>query len=93
MKSFPLGNQLVLATTFTDPTTGLAANPTTALLELLDPTGVVTKPGVSNPSPGLYKSTYTPTIPGVWTARWEGTGAVVASIEYKFEIRPSAFAS
>lgn len=91
MKSFQLGNQLVLATTFTDPITGLATNPTTVVLELRDPLGVVTTPGVSNSSAGVYKSLVTPDTPGIWVARWKGTGAVVASTESRFEIRPSSF--
>ena len=94
MKSYPLGCELVLGNHFVDAITGLPADPTTVVLELADPTGtVVTPPSVSHPSTGVYKALYTPMMAGVWTVRWEGTGAVVAASEFRFEVRPSAFAS
>lgn len=93
MKSYTLGGQLIFATTFIDPTTGDPTDPTAVTLELLDPAGTVHTVATSHPGVGLFKALYTPTISGVWTCRWEGTGAVVAASEYRFEVRPSAFAS
>lgn len=91
MKSYPLGGQIVLATTFIDAASGQPANPTTVVLDLLDPNGIVTTPAISNSSVGVYKATVIPATAGVWTCRWQGTGAVTASHEFRFEIRPSAF--
>lgn len=91
MKSYPLGTQLVLATTFLDPTSRQPVNPTTVVLELRDPLGTVTTPGVSNASTGVYKALVTPAIAGIWSVRWAGTGAVTAATEDRFEVKPSAF--
>jgi hypothetical protein len=91
MKSYELGDQLVLGTVFTDPATGLSVDPTTVTGELRSPKGVVYMLAVTHPSLGLYKALYTPTIAGVWTCRWVGTGAVVAANEFRFEVRPSVF--
>ena len=93
MKSYPLGTQLVLGTNFVDAVSQQPADPTTVVLELMDPTGAVTTPGVTHPGVGLFKALVTPSMAGIWTARWVGTGAVVASTEHRFEIRPSAFMS
>ena len=93
MKSYPLGTQLVLGTTFVDAITQVPADPTTVTLEVMDPTGTVTMPSYTHPGTGLFKSLFTPSMAGVWTTRWEGTGAVVAATEHKFEIRASAFSS
>lgn len=99
LHSYQAGNQVVLSVTFTNATTGALATPTTITCETLDPSETVTQytnsstPAITNPSQGVYQLILTPTLPGVWRYRWEGTGAVVASSEAAFEVRPSAFVS
>ena len=93
MRSYPLGTQLVLATTFLDAMTMQPADPTTVVLEIKDPIGNVTTPATTHPGVGLFKALFAPTLAGIWTCRWVGTGAVIAATEHKFEIRASAFAS
>ena len=93
MKSYPLGTQLVLATSFMDAVTSQPADPTTVTLEVMDPTGAVSQPTFTHPGVGLFKALFTPSMAGIWTTRWEATGAVVAATEHKFEIRASAFSS
>ena len=93
MKTYPLGTQLVLATTFLDAVTNQPADPTNVILEVMDPMGNATMPAVGHPGVGLFKALFTPTLAGIWTCRWEATGAVVAATEHKFEIRASTFAT
>lgn len=93
MKSYPLGSQLVLGTTFLDAVSNQPADPTTVVLEMKDPDGNVTMPSVGHSGVGLFKAVVTPSMAGIWTSRWSGTGAVVAVTEQKFEIRPSSFLS
>jgi hypothetical protein len=91
LKSYELGTELVLTTTFVDPATKLAAQPDAVVCRLQGPDRVEHDIPVSNPATGLYKASYTPLIPGVWTVRWAGSGRVAAAVEYKFEVRPSVF--
>lgn len=91
-KSYPLGSELNFVTTFTDAINHQPANPTNVRLRLLTPSAEevdLTTP--SNPSIGVFQTTYIPSQSGIWSWRWEGTGAVTAAEEGTFEIRASAF--
>ena len=91
MGSYFVGTAVVLTATFTTPTKS-PVDPTTVRLRVKDPTGVETD--YTSPtyvSVGIYTQQITPNLTGIWSYRWEGTGAVVASSESKFEVKPTAF--
>ncbi len=96
-RSYTFGNEIVLSVTFVDATTQQPANPTAVTLLVADPEGDITTytatsvPTVLNPSTGVYQCVIIPQIPGIWTYRWVGTGAVVAASERQFEVLPSLF--
>jgi len=97
-RSYMLGNQITLSVTFLASSTRQPASPTTVTCSVQDPSGTVTtyttttSPGITSPGTGMYQIIITPALPGYWTYRWAGSGAVVAVAEAKFEISPSAFA-
>ena len=62
-------------------------NPTTVTASLKDPDGVVTTPGTSNPSTGVYTIDVTPTKKGRYAYRFAGAGACVAAAEGEFNAR------
>jgi hypothetical protein len=59
---------------FTDPPALTAA---TVALSVTDPAGVVTTPSITNPSTGIYRSSFTLATAGVWYWRWTVSGTVV----------------
>lgn len=76
---------------------GLHVDPTTVIVRVKDPVGVVTsytylidanliKDGV-----GQYHRDIEPTIQGVWKYRWEGIGTNKGAEENAFMIRESEF--
>ena len=91
-RRYPLGDQIVVTATFVDPRTNQPTNPSAVVLRIRDPLNVETRPTVTNVALGTYSAIVTPTSSGIWHSRWEGTGAVMAAIENKFEVEPSAFA-
>lgn len=83
---------------------GTATDPTTLILRVKDPSGTVTVTTESNPAAltssstpiartatGVYKATITLNDAGYWFARFEGTGAVVATEETQVIVDPSEF--
>ena len=91
--SYEPGNAVILQGVFTD-LTGNPVNPTTVICRTRDPAyALVTYSGssVTQVGVGIYEVTITPALPGVWYYRFEGTGAVIAGGEFKFEIKPSIF--
>lgn len=89
MNSYVVGTLVELDASFKDATTGLPADPTAVFATLRDPTGVDTDISgvVVRASTGEYKAPYTPTLSGLYTYRFSGTGAVVAADEGVFTAR------
>jgi len=58
---------------FTDSTDALY-DPTTVFVRVYSPSGAVTSPAVTNPSIGLYFTTFTLTAKGVWRFNFHGEG-------------------
>lgn len=96
MNNYPIGTKITVSVTFKDNATLVVGDPTKVLLRVTAPTGTevdytLALSTLSHPATGVYQATITPRIPGVWAYRWEGTGAIVAASEGRFEVRPSLF--
>jgi len=92
--SYLPGNAVTLQGVFTNALTGALADPTVVTCRTRDParTAVVyAGVAVTRVSLGVYSVTINPVLPGIWYYRFEGTGAVIAATEYKFEVKPSVF--
>ncbi len=89
LKESDVGDPLRLRSTYTNES-GAAANPTTVVLTLRDPAGVVTTPAVTNPAVGTFENLLVPATPGVWRFRWDASGGVTASDPGAFYVRPRA---
>lgn len=91
MNKYESGNPVTVQVTFTAST--VPAAPSTVKLRILGPDGATTEydSGFLSPSTGVYQYQLLPAIPGIWTYRWEGFGAVPAAKEKTFEVVPSAF--
>lgn len=72
---------------------GTPTDPTMATLSIRDPTGVITSytgGQLSHDGVGLFSYEFTPTISGIWTYKWRGTGVIQAtSPDANFTIQPS----
>lgn len=94
---YPNETEVILTGLFYQGTT--PADPTTINLFLQDPSGNVTEytyptTGMSRSSEGAYAYSFTPSGPGVWAYKWQGTGAVVAtSFDRSFMVLASALLS
>lgn len=75
--------------TFTDASNGVAADPTAVTVAVTDPNGASTAPAAVKDGVGLYHVDVTPTVQGIWTYGFTGTGAVVAYGEGQFFAEPS----
>ena len=97
MPPIPPENTVELRATFTDPVTGLVADPTTVRVTLRQAGGVSTTyiygvggSGVTRISQGLYEKLLSPPPPGTtWFYRWEGDGSVESAIDGEFQIAGS----
>ena len=85
INSYPVGQLVRLTATFKVGAT--LTNPTTVTASLKDPDAVVTNPGTSNPSTGVFTADVTPTKKGRHAYRFVGTGACVAACEGEFNAR------
>jgi hypothetical protein len=82
-----------LNVTFLDAIAGTPVDPTTVSLFIEDPLGNETQPvtGIVRTGVGVYYYQFTPSGPGKWTYKWQGTGAVIAtSPDTAFVVRASA---
>jgi hypothetical protein len=90
---YEIDTMLQLTGTFADALTGQLADPTTITLYLQPPTGVlqtITGGSLTRISTGVYTYTFTASISGAWSYKWQGTGAVVVtSPDTKFTVNPS----
>lgn len=87
-----VGNTLTFTTTFTDPATGLLADPTSVELTMITPAGVQQAPITAvKLSLGVWRGLFVPAVGGEWTWRMKGVGAVEGSDEGVVVVRASAF--
>lgn len=89
MRHYQIDTTIELTVTFLDAVSGVPVDPSIVTLYLQPPGGAVeefTSPGgTPGSSPvvyvavGQYSYTFTPMSSGVWTYKFQGTGAVVAT--------------
>ena len=90
---YDIDTQIQVSVSFANTFTGAPADPSTVTLYLTDPhgnaqtlVGPIVRDGV-----GQYHYTFTPAVSGVWTYKWQGTGAVIiTSPDTQFTVRSSA---
>ncbi len=89
MRSYDLGDVVILTAAFT--VQGTPAAPDTVTIRIRAPSGAITTlfPGVS--SAGVYTDEFVPSESGRHYYRVEGTGAAQAAEEASFIVRPSVF--
>jgi hypothetical protein len=90
MNSYPMDTSLRLTGTFTIVSSGALADPTIVTSTLVDPNGTTTTPTTTRNSLGVFYIDVTPTVYGIWTYRFNGTGAVVAQGEQQFFVQDEA---
>lgn len=85
---YDLGDQATLTGRFySDAALTVPASPTTVVLSLRSPSGVVTTPAPTPAGTGVYTYAWTPTEYGLWEANWTGTGAIVAAEQEAVYVR------
>lgn len=87
MNVYDIGDAVKLSVDFA--VGGVATNPTTTTLRIRKPNGTITTPAVTNPSTGRFEYVLTIDLSGIWSYRFEGTGAAVAAQESFFDVLPS----
>lgn len=93
MNTYTIGDLVRLTGTFTD-LSGNLSDPTTSVLTVKDPDGVVTSyPSLTHPSTGIYYFDLPVSDSGVYYYRYSGTGAVVAAGETQFQVSESVVLS
>jgi hypothetical protein len=70
-----VGDLWKITVAITDPDTGAAADPTTLVITVIDPSTGETTPSVSHPATGSYKAQASLTKPGEWQAIITATGS------------------
>lgn len=95
MGTYEIQTALQIIGTFANSLTGAAEDPTTVTLFLKDPQGTIQtlvygSSSIVRDVAGQYSFNVTPTIHGVWTYKWQGTGNVVAtSPDTSFTVKAS----
>ncbi len=97
---YDYGDAPVLTGEFRARETGALTNPTTVVVKVRPPSGVVatytgvSTPAVTNPSTGVYQlQVPAVTAVGDWFYRFEGTGDLIDNAEQRFTVKPSPFAT
>jgi len=96
MNTYDSGDVVRINVAFTN-LAGATVDPGTVTVKVKNPVGVKTTyvygiaVEVVKDDVGLYHMDLEPTIQGVWSYRFEGTGANKGSEENTFQIRESAF--
>ena len=87
-----MGNTAYLHCKFWNPRSGQRVEPTTVTCKVLPPnTNTPTVLPVVSLGSGEYEARADLTVPGVWTYRFEGTGANKAAFEGRLSVRESRF--
>jgi len=96
MAQYEIDTSVVIEGVFLNALAGVYIDPTAVSLFIIDPSGgrqtqTLSSGAVIRDSLGHFHFTFTPTKSGVWTYKWQGTGAAVAtSPDTMFTINPSA---
>jgi hypothetical protein len=90
MNHYDAQDRVRLTGTFRD-LDGDLIDPTDVEVHLRDPDGTVSHPSATSSTPGVWTADVDVVKPGVWTYRFEGTGAVVAAEETMFAVDPTSF--
>lgn len=100
MNTYQLDTLIQLDTTFTQSDGVTVIDPTTVLLFIQTPDGVVaeyttsTTPGIMKVSTGIYYLQIEVSQSGPWIYKWQGTGAVnITSPDVYFQVNQSAVLS
>jgi len=93
---YDIGDALLSSVTFevdgaTPSGPKVPTNPTQVTARIRRPNGTLvdyTQAQLTNPSAGVWRLAFVPTLPGVWVVRWIGTGAVTATDEKFYPVKP-----
>lgn len=89
MNTYHNGQGVRIPATFKN-TSGTLTDPSSVALTILKPDGSTDTLSPTHDSTGVYHADYTSTsLPGAYTWRWMGTGAVVAPLEGTFYVLPA----
>jgi hypothetical protein len=69
---------------------GVPTDATTVTLTVTDPTGTTSTPSVTHVSTGTYSANVACTTDGIWSYKWDGTGAASDIAEGTWTVGPSA---
>lgn len=96
MNIYDIGDQVRLSACFTD-SGGAAIDPTVIAVHYSSPAGmltIITYDGLNSlvrADIGEYYIDLVPSVAGIWSYRWESSGAATAAGEGVFEVRRSMF--
>jgi hypothetical protein len=85
---YDIGEEVTIATTFTNKSSGQLQDPTTVVATIRQPNAVNATPSVTNTGVGLYRVDFQPTMEGNHFVRFVGTGALTAANQAMFHARP-----
>jgi hypothetical protein len=80
--TYEIDTTIELMGTFANALTGAAVDPTDVTLFIRDPEGDITQHAngqLTRVGVGVYTFLITVSVHGVWTYKWQGTGAVVVT--------------
>lgn len=81
MNIYQIDTAIQLNGSFINATNGAPIDPTVVTLVIEDPSGTLTTitSSIVRTGIGAYYYIFTPSGPGKWTYKWQGTGAAVAT--------------
>lgn len=87
MPTYTLGEVVTLSVL--DTVNGVATDPTTISLQVLDPDRTLTTYAPTHTEVGTFEQVIVPMKPGTWRYEWRTSGEAQAVVDGSFEIRPS----
>ena len=93
MNNYTLGTLVQLTANFTQTSNSAPIVPTTVTCKIKDPNGVVTdiSNSISSPSTGEYVATYLPSMLGIFSYEFIGTGSAEAASIGTFNVNAQTF--
>lgn len=95
MNMYDAGNMVTITTTFTNAS-GVAVNPSSVTLRVMDPNNIETDymlGTLTNPTTGVFSQNVTVLTSGIWRYRWEATGTLVAASDSSFIVSATPFSN
>ncbi len=86
-----VGDLIRVEATFRDDL-GVLTAPTTVVVTVQAPDGVITTPSATNPSVGVYRYEFVPSLGGNWKVQFLGTGTVQQLVKERIYVAPSLIA-